>query len=64
MPVGHAVPGTILDLKSEPLGRVIIEGQGVTLRIGSDSLVHCDIWVGAEARNTSSKSASSASSTA
>ncbi|WP_411288163.1 acyltransferase [Phenylobacterium sp.] len=52
MPVEHAVPGTILDLKSEPLGRVVIEGEGVTLRIGLDSLVHCDIWVRAEASNT------------
>lgn len=52
MPLESVAEGTILDLKSEPAGRVTLHGQNITLRIGKGCIVNANIDVQAGARNT------------
>jgi NDP-sugar pyrophosphorylase family protein len=45
MAVEHAVGGTILELQSEPRGRVVIQGERNTLRVGKNVVLNASIWL-------------------
>jgi acetyltransferase-like isoleucine patch superfamily enzyme len=52
MPVESALADTVLSIRSEPIGRVVIQGEAATLRIGANSIVNASIWIMPEARGT------------
>jgi acetyltransferase-like isoleucine patch superfamily enzyme len=52
MPFESIVPGTKLDIESHPTGRVIINGSGVTLRIGKNCAISSTIFISPKACNT------------
>lgn len=45
MAVEHAVDGTILELQSEPIGRIVIEGERNVLRVGKNVALNATLWL-------------------
>jgi len=45
MGVEYAVDGTVLELQSEPKGRVVIQGERNTLRVGKNVVLNGSIWL-------------------
>ncbi len=52
MPIEKIREGTVLDLKSEVDGRILVNGEGATLRIGEGCVIGADIAIYKSARNT------------
>ena len=45
MAVEHAVGGTVLELQSEPSGRIVIEGERNILRVGKNVTLNATLWL-------------------
>lgn len=45
MPIEFAAPGTVLELQSEVEARIVIHGEGNTLRVGKNVVLKAAIWL-------------------
>ena len=45
MPIETVQPDTVLELQSEPLGRLVVTGPRNTLRVGKDVVLNLTFWL-------------------